>query len=197
MNLRAEPKHLTTAGMPVPTCATCHMSGLEGAKVTHDTTERLSWFLFSPMSAKRPGYERGQTEMKEICLKCHARPGIDDFYARAEQVIASTNDKAQSATAVVTSLRRDGLLTPQPFDEPIGFAEFDLWHYYRRTAKHGAFMGGADFVQWHGNYELLRQRVTIDAEATRLRSVPSRADDGGPRPSPIDPPAAPGAPPAK
>ncbi len=32
---------------------------------------------------------------------------------------------------------------------------FDLWHYFGRTAKHGAYMGGADYVQWHGNYELI------------------------------------------
>src|SRR5581483_3840713 len=41
-HLDADPKHLTTHDMSVPTCATCHMSGLEGMNVTHDTTERLS-----------------------------------------------------------------------------------------------------------------------------------------------------------
>ena len=56
-----------------------------------------------------------------------------------------------------------------PFDEALEFREFDMWHYYGRTAKHGAFMGGADFVQWHGNYELLRQRVEIDDAAAALR----------------------------
>jgi formate-dependent nitrite reductase cytochrome c552 subunit len=33
-NLNASPKTLTTRDMPVPTCATCHMSGLEGMNVT-------------------------------------------------------------------------------------------------------------------------------------------------------------------
>jgi hypothetical protein len=182
MNLRADPKHLTTKDMPVPTCATCHMSGLEGTKMTHDTTERLSWFLFAPVSTKRPNHDRGQIEMKEVCLKCHTRPRIDAFYAVAEQVLAATNDKVQAATAVVASLRKDGLLTPEPFDEPIEFDEFDLWHYYGRTAKHGAFMGGADFVQWHGNYELLRQRVAIDTAAAALRHPHDKPDAGaGPR----------------
>ena len=78
MNLHADPKHLTTADMSVPTCATCHMSGLEGVGMTHDTTERLSWYLFAPVSTKRPGYERGQAAMKDVCTKCHARPRIDD-----------------------------------------------------------------------------------------------------------------------
>jgi hypothetical protein len=194
MNLRADPKHLTTTDMPVPTCATCHMSGLEGMKVTHDTTERLSWFLFAPVSTKRPGGDRAQTEMKDLCLKCHTRPRIDDFFARAEQVLAATNEKVQAATAVVAAVRKDGLLTPQPFDEPIEFAEFDLWHYYGRTAKHGAFMGGADFVQWHGNYEILRQRVMIDDATRDLRARGARPDGGASAPSPIDPPAAVAAP---
>ena len=55
------------------------MSGLEGMKVTHDTTERLSYFLFAPVSTKRPNGDRGQTEMKELCLKCHTRPRIDEL----------------------------------------------------------------------------------------------------------------------
>ena len=196
MNLAADPKHLTTKDMPVPTCATCHMSGLEGMKVSHDTTERLSWFLFAPVSTRRPGGDRAQTEMKEVCLKCHTRPRIDAFYASAEAVLAATNEKVQAAVAVVAALRKEGLLTPQPFDEKIEFAEFDLWHYYGRTAKHGAFMGGADFVQWHGNYEILRQRVEIDTAARELRASHATAARGAQAASPIDPPAAPGAPPA-
>src|SRR5262249_28750735 len=149
MNLAADPKHLTTMDMPVPTCSTCHLSGLEGMKVTHDTTERLSWFLFAPVSAKRPNGDRGQIEMKEVCTKCHRRSHVDAFSARAGCVLAATNEKVQGAQAVMSALRAEGLLTPKAFDEPIEFTEFDLWHYYGRTAKHGAFMGGPDFVQWH------------------------------------------------
>ena len=69
----------------------------------------------------------------------------------------------------MTDLRKEGLLTPEPFDEPIEFVAFDIWHYYGRTAKHGAFMGGADFVQWHGNYELLLKMVEMEEIAKELR----------------------------
>ncbi len=171
MNLAADPKHLKTSDMSVPTCATCHMSGLEGMKVTHDTTERLSYYLFAPVSEKRPNGDRGQAEMKEVCLKCHTRPRIDDFYAKAEAVLTSTNEKVKSATDLVKMMRSEGLLTPAPFDEPVEFIEFDLWHYYGRTAKHGAFMGGADFVQWHGNYELLHLRTELEHAASELRAA--------------------------
>jgi hypothetical protein len=170
MNLRADPKRLTTADMSVPTCATCHMSGLEGLAMTHDTTERLSYYLFAPISTKRPGFERGQAAMKDVCAKCHARSRIDVFYAKAEAVVQATNEKVQGAEDVMAALRKEGLVSDKPFSSPILFEEFDLWHYYGRTAKHGAFMGGADFVQWHGNYEILRLRQSIDTEAAKLRA---------------------------
>jgi hydroxylamine dehydrogenase len=174
MNLRADPKRLTTADMSVPTCATCHMSGLEGAGLTHDTTERLSWFLFAPVSDKRPNYERGQAAMKDVCSKCHARSQIDAFFTRAEAVLQATNEKVQGIVAVMDGLRKDGLVPKKPFSTPLQFEEFNAWHYYGRTAKHGAFMGGADFVQWHGNYELLRLRVSIDDAAAGLRAAHGR-----------------------
>ena len=170
MNLSAPAKTLTTRDMPVPSCSTCHMSGLEGQKVTHDVTERLSWWLFAPVSKKRPTYETGQTAMKEICLKCHATTQVAKFYEDAELVVLATNEKVQAALDLVQKLRDEELLTPEPFDEPIEFLIFDLWHYNGRTAKHGAFMGGADFVQWHGNYELLLKMNEIEDMAAELRA---------------------------
>jgi len=170
LNLNASPKNLTTKDMPVPTCATCHMSGLEGMNVTHDVTERLSWWLFAPVSKKRPNYNLGQEAMKNICLKCHAKTQIEKFYREAEVVVHSTNEKVQKSLDLMASLRKEGLLTPEAFDEPIEFLAFDLWHYFGRTAKHGAFMGGADFVQWHGNYELLLKMVEMEELAKKLRS---------------------------
>ncbi|MCZ6676937.1 MAG: multiheme c-type cytochrome [Candidatus Poribacteria bacterium] len=169
MNLSAEPKKLSTADMSVPTCATCHMSGLEGLKVTHDTTERLSYWLFAAVSEVRPTYQQGQDAMKEVCLKCHTQPYVDKFYQEAEVVVGATNTKIKDAKVLMASLREEGLLTPQAFDELIEFLYFDLWHYYGRTAKHGAFMGGADFVQWHGNYELLLKMTEMKEIAAQLR----------------------------
>jgi len=176
-DLTADPKKMSTADMSVPTCATCHMSGLEGLKVTHDTTERLSWFLFAGTSDKRSNYERGQTEMKETCLKCHTQGPIEKFYAEAESVVHATNEKVDEANQLMTELREEGLLTPEPFDEPIEFLHFDLWHYYGRTAKHGAFMGGADFVQWHGNYELLKVMQEMKEIAKELRADKAESDE--------------------
>ncbi len=168
-DLDANPKTLTTKDMSVPTCATCHMSGLEGQKFTHDVSERLSYWLFAPISKKRPTYNQGQLEMKETCMKCHSQRHVDEFYDDAEALVASANEKVIEAKSIIDELRKENLLTPEPFDEPIEFVYFDYWHYYGRTAKHGAFMGGADFVQWHGNYELLLKLTELKEMAQEIR----------------------------
>lgn len=97
LNLNAEPLSLTTHDMFVPTCATCHMSGLNKQKLTHDPGERLSYYLADSVSKQRPNYQQAQNNMKQICNQCHTRALIDRVYSQAEQVVASTNDKAKSA----------------------------------------------------------------------------------------------------
>ena len=56
LNLDAPPEKLTTRDMFVPTCATCHMSGINGLNVTHDPSERLSYYLANAVTEKRPNY---------------------------------------------------------------------------------------------------------------------------------------------
>lgn len=184
MNLEAEPKKLTTADMSVPTCATCHMSGIEGLNVTHDTTERLTSFLFAPISDKRPNGDHGRVAMREVCLKCHATTSVDTYFTQADEVLAATNAKVKAVLDVTNALRKDGLMPKAPFTTPIQFAEFDLWHYFGRTTKHGAYMGGADFVQWHGNYELLRLGQEVTRMADELRAAPVPAPAPAPAPTP-------------
>jgi hypothetical protein len=169
LNLKAAPDSLTTRDMFVPTCATCHFSGINGMKVTHDPSERLSWYLFSAVSEKRPNYARAQSEMKQVCSQCHATTLVDRVFTQAEAVVASTNERVQAAQAIVDGMKKENLVPAAPFSSPVDFLYFDLWHYDGRTAKHGAFMGGADFVQWHGNYPILTKTVELQSMADELR----------------------------
>jgi hydroxylamine dehydrogenase len=146
------------------------MSGLNGLKVSHDPTERLSYYLADALTQKRPNYARAQVNMKQVCSQCHTQNIIDRVYSQAEAVVSSTNAKVQHAQAIVSGLRSDGLLRGAPFSNPVDFLYFDLWHYDGRTSKHGAFMGGADFVQWHGNYPMLQKTVQLEHIAADLRS---------------------------
>jgi hypothetical protein len=170
LNLNAPPGQLTTHDMFVPTCTTCHMSGINGHHVTHDPSERLSYYLADAITRKRPNYALAQAQMKEICLQCHTKPLVDRVYDQAEKVVAATNDKVQRAQDLMAGLRQSGVLTMKPFTQPIDFVYFDLWHYDGRTSKHGAFMGGADFVQWHGNYPMLAKMVELQSMAEELKS---------------------------
>lgn len=169
LNLDAPPTTLTTRDMFVPTCATCHMSGINGLGVTHDPSERLSFYLANMITDRRPNYAVAQAKMKQVCSQCHAPELIDRVYSQAEQVVQSTNQRVRTAQEIMDGLRKDGVLTGPPFSHPIDFVFFNLWHYDGRTSKHGAFMGGADFVQWHGNYPMLEKTVELKAMVEELR----------------------------
>jgi hydroxylamine dehydrogenase len=175
LHLDTPPAKLSTREMFVPTCATCHMSGLNGRGVTHDPSERLSHYLFAELTQARPNAERAQTAMKDICLQCHTTPLIDRVYKEAQAVVDNTNQKVTAAKTIMDGLRSDGTLSSNMYEQPIDFKYFDLWHYYGRTAKHGAFMGGADFVQWHGNYPILQHLIEIRHDAEALRKEHGKA----------------------
>src|SRR5262249_40653388 len=130
LNLSAPSAKLSTRDMFVPTCSTCHMSGINGRGVTHDPSERLSYYLFAEVTQPRPNAVRAQAKMKDICAQCHAPPLIDRVYKEAEAVVESTNEKMVAAQAVMDGLRKDSILTGTAFDQPIEFKHFDLWHYY-------------------------------------------------------------------
>lgn len=170
LNLSAPPDQLTTRDMFVPTCATCHLSGINGRGVTHDPSERLSYYLFAEVTKPRPNAEGARAKMKDICRQCHTAELVDRVYRQGDAVVDATNEKVLAARAIMDLLQQDGLVSSTNFTQPIQFNYFDLWHYYGRTAKHAAFMGGADFVQWHGNYPILQHTIEIKAEAQQLRN---------------------------
>src|SRR6516225_5714664 len=114
LNLDAPAKTLTTRDMWVPTCATCHMSGINGQKLTHDPSDRLSYNLADAITKPRPNKEHAQEAMKQICNQCHAKPLIDRVYAEAEKVVANTNAQVQQASDLMAALRKDGTLTTPP-----------------------------------------------------------------------------------
>ena len=102
-------------------------------------------------------------------------PGVADAILRLKEagfmLIVATNQRVTESQALMKQLYDQKLLSPQPFDERIEFLAFDLWHYFGRTSKHGAFMGGADFVQWHGFYELNVKLAELKKQAEELRAA--------------------------
>mgnify|MGYP001814410433 CR=1 FL=1 len=49
-----------------------------------------------------------------------------------------------------------GLLTPAPFDEPVEFTYWELWHDEGARARHGAAMASPNHTWWEGMYLVSR-----------------------------------------
>ncbi len=168
-NWEAEPGTLTTADFPAPTCAICHMSGFGATGTTHDVGDRLTWYLFAPISERRPAYQDNTVRMQTVCRECHNENFIDSFYTDADRMVEAVNAWVVESDEIMQPLKDQGLLTAAAFDEPIDFTYFDLWHHWGRTAKFGAWMQGPDYSQWHGAYEMLRELAVLREEtAARL-----------------------------
>ena len=164
-----KPGRLTVNDMPAPTCATCHMSGFGSQGTTHDVGQRLSKFLFAAITTDRPNAVEGRAAMKAVCGNCHSQPFVDRQYAMADSVTSLVSAKVREAQEIIEGLVRDGVITDKPFATAISYDAFDLWHYYGRTAKFGAYMQGPDYVQWHGIYPLLKALNAVKEDAARLR----------------------------
>ena len=164
----AEPGTLSVSDFPAPTCAVCHMSGFGTTGTTHDIGDRLTWYLFAPISERRPAWQDNQVRMKGVCQACHNNNFIDEFYTAADAGTEAVNAWVRQSDEMMAPLKEAGLVTAEPFDEPIDFTYFELWHHWGRTAKFGMWMQGADYTQWHGAYEILADlaelREMIDAK---------------------------------
>lgn len=176
-NWEAAPGTLTVEDFPAPTCATCHFSGFGSAGTTHDVGNRLTWYLFATVSERRPNYVENRTEMQGVCQACHSSGFIDDFYADGDAIVDAVNTWVLASQAMMQPLQENDLLTSDPFDEPVDYVYFNIWHHWGRTAKFGAWMQGPDYVQWHGAYELMhdlaefREMVDEHLEAAGLEPL--------------------------
>lgn len=164
-NWEAEAGTLTVNDFPAPTCATCHMSGFGATGTTHDVGDRLTWFLFAPISERRPSWQDNQVRMQAVCQECHSTPWIAGFYEDADLATEAVNGWVRESDRIMAPVQEQGLLTAEPFDEPIDFVYFDLWHHWGRTTKFGSWMQGPDYTQWHGAYEVLRDLAELRTQA--------------------------------
>jgi hypothetical protein len=146
---------------PAPTCVTCHMSGIGTVVATHNVDERLTTFLFAETSTLRPNSQANGQIMQTVCEQCHTVDLVTAYYASANQVVTTVNSLMAQADAIMADLTAKGLITSTPYDDPIKFVYFDLWHDYGRTAKFGAFMSGPDYTQWHGIYGILENLAQL------------------------------------
>jgi hydroxylamine dehydrogenase len=105
--------------------------------------------------------------MQSVCRECHNQEYIDDFYNAADIATQRVNEWVTESNTLVKPLKDNSLLTNAPFDEPIDFTYFSLWHHWGRTTKFGTWMQGPDYSQWHGAYELLHDMAELKTMVTQ------------------------------
>src|SRR5690606_36465977 len=192
-NWEADAGTLTVNDFPAPTCAICHMSGFGPTGTTHDVGDRLTWYLFTPISERRPAWEDNRVRMQGVCRECHNANFLNEFYAAGDEATEAVNEYVHESDRIMAPLIEQNLLTAEPSDEPIDFTYFELWHHWGRTAKFGVWMQGPDYTQWHGVYEVLsdlaelRELAEQRLEAGMTGGEGAASGDGGAgsgRPSP-------------
>lgn len=179
-NWHAESGTLDVSDFPAATCAICHMSGFGGTSTTHDVGDRLTWYLFAPISERRPSWQDNKVRMQSVCQECHNTEFVNDLYDDADKLTERINEWVVESNEIIAPLKEKGLLTDAPFDEPIDFTHFNLWHHWGRTAKFGAWMQGADYVQWHGAYEILHDMAELrEMTKEKLEAAEKASSDAG------------------
>jgi len=138
-----------------PTCATCHMTATPTLKSTHDVGARISWTLRPLFSKRLENWESKREQMGKVCLECHGGTWVTNYFTMFDDAVGLYNEKfATPANDIMERLKAAGKVTPTPFDDPIEWTFYLLWHHEGRRARHGASMMGPDFTQWHGFFEV-------------------------------------------
>lgn len=97
--------------------------------------------------------KRRRQAMSTVCLECHSKVFTTGFMRQFDNVVELYNDKfGIPAQAIMTELYRRKLLTPTPFDEPVEFTYWELWHDEGARARHGAAMASPNHAWWEGMY---------------------------------------------
>ena len=167
-----------------PTCATCHMSATPsraatkdrpatpGLPVTHDVGMRISWnnrpaiSVRPEVSDKKMGlpgaevnWQTRRDNMKTVCVNCHERQWVDNFYVQYDSLIHQYHEKFAQPGLDLYQLAKP-LMKPVEFSNHLDWIWYEIWHHEGRRARHGASMMGPDYTHWHGTYEVAKHFYT-------------------------------------
>ena len=160
--------HFISAGWP----ATTACAAQPGLPVSHDVGLRISWnnrpeiSLRPEASDKKMGlpgaevnWETRRNTMKTVCLNCHERQWVDNFYVQYDSLIELYHKKFAEPGLELYTLAKS-LLKPAQFSNRLDFVWYEIWHHEGRRARHGASMMGPDYTHWHGTYEIAKHFYT-------------------------------------
>ncbi|MBI5625109.1 MAG: cytochrome C552 [Elusimicrobia bacterium] len=106
--------------------------------------------------AKILSWQDRRAKMGAVCLNCHGREFVGNFYKQYDSLVILYNEKfALPAKKIMDELGTDGVLDAKaPFEHRVQWVYYELWHHEGRRARHGASMMGPDYTHWHGMYEV-------------------------------------------
>jgi hypothetical protein len=182
-------------GIPIeaPVCTTCHMDAAPGVKATHNVSERLAWEAQAPWSYRTIWYEEElgswvdkEERMKTVCKNCHAPNFIEDHFLAYDLVNLQYNEIRRTFLYWTKLYEEKGLIKvlkdktldgkTKQFSNTVLNAGwyttaselmYNSWHHEGRRFRMGSAMAAADYVQWHGIWELqhnLQEMIAWGAE---------------------------------
>ncbi|ADD67790.1 hypothetical protein Dacet_1014 [Denitrovibrio acetiphilus DSM 12809] len=166
-----------------PVCSTCHMDAVPGTSVksTHNVSERLAWEAQAPWSYRTIWFEeelgtweKKAERMKTVCKTCHAPTFIDEYILVYDLVNLQYNEirrqfvywtKKYESLGLIKVLKDKIVATGEEkqFSNTVLNASwytaaselmYNSWHHEGRRFRMGSAMAAADYVQWHGIWEL-------------------------------------------
>ncbi|WP_020677351.1 multiheme c-type cytochrome [Geopsychrobacter electrodiphilus] len=166
-----------------PTCFTCHMSGINGLKPTHNISTKLKWNLWAPKSFKRTegdetagwdwykdkklsrgnpkagnpkGPEAARSDMMQVCSTCHQTTFVDNYFARTDAQVTLYNQYNTLADQMLQDLKSKGLIKADLWSDTFFKLYYYSWHHEGRRMRQGAAMGSPDYSHWHGSFEVMQ-----------------------------------------
>lgn len=163
-----------------PTCAVCHMSGINDLNTTHNVSQRLKWNSWAPHADLRKGNETAaivyqttgkftagntnagnvngpdaaRAEMKQVCKSCHTKIATNNFFDMADKQVELYNKYQEKAKKMLDELEAKGLIMKDKWKDEFFREYYLLWHHQGRRMRQGALMNGPDYSHWHGVFEI-------------------------------------------
>ncbi len=181
------------------TCFTCHMSGVNLLKATHNVSLRLKWNLWAPKSFQRTGKaetagwawwnnkkvlrgnpkagnpkgpDAAREDMEQACAACHKTTFIDNYFARVDQDVLLYNQYRDLAQKMFTELKAKKLIKKDLWSDPFFKLSYYMWHHEGRRMRQGAAMGSPDYAHWHGVFQVMQDiREMKDIYNYRMRRL--------------------------
>lgn len=171
---------LTPENTRAPTCAVCHMSGFNGAEVTHEVGARLQYELqpaktvyqWKPPSkvddivadrvADETQAKKNRGEMKTVCTGCHSSNWVNGYFDSFDRIISDYETVWAYTDDLLQQAYDEGLADKSnPVDEMPETMHYYIWHHDGRRWRMGAAMMAPDWAHWNGAVDATLDKLTF------------------------------------